>query len=91
MAIIGEGSSTTRPSSFLWIKLCFLEAKTDSLSTFSIHNKTWKAVVTGWENSTVTDGDRKVSAKLELSWTNAKDEASLGNSRALNAIFKDVD
>ena len=57
----------------------------------SIDNKTWKAVIFGWALPQVTDTDGKVSHKLEKDWTEDEDEASLENSRALNAIFYGVD
>lgn len=39
----------------------------------------------------VTDADGKVLAKRNLSWSIVEDEASLGNSRSLNAILNGVD
>ena len=39
----------------------------------------------------MTDVAGKVSLKPEISCLNVEDEESLGNSRALNAIFNGVD
>lgn len=41
-----------------------------------------KIMLIEWEQPIVTDTDGKVSAKLELSWTNVESEAFLENSWA---------
>ncbi|KAA0062820.1 gag-pol polyprotein [Cucumis melo var. makuwa] len=50
-----------------------------------------KAVVNRCKHPNVTDADGKVLAKRNLSWSIVEDEASLGNSRSLNAILNGVD
>lgn len=45
----------------------------------------------GLEYPTKTSEDGKVSPKFELKWSNAEDEAAIGNYHALNALFNDVD
>lgn len=57
----------------------------------SIDSKSRKAVVTGWEHPIVINAIRKVSLRPEITWSNAEDKACLLNSRALNAIFNEVD
>lgn len=90
MDIICEGSFTTRPlvldrSNYAYwkaIMIVFLK---------SIDSKIWKAMVTWLEHITVIDAYGKVLAKPEPSWGSVEDEVSLRNSRALNAIFNDID
>jgi len=58
----------------------------------SLDSKTWKAVIHGWEAPvTVDDKGAVTGPKSEKDWSPTEDEASLGNSRALNAIFNGVD
>ena len=60
----------------------------------SIDNKTWKDIVKGWKHPTkaeVEGTSTNVVDKPEEEWTSAEDEAALGNSKALNAIFNGVD
>ena len=59
----------------------------------SINSKTWKAVLKGWEHPVVLDADGNMTAilKLEEEWSAAEDELTLGNSKALNALFNGVD
>ena len=65
------------------------------MSTFlkSIDNKTWKAVLKGWEHPVALDADenRTVVLKPEEERTTAEDELALENSKALNALFNEVD
>ena len=58
----------------------------------SLDNKTWKAVIHGWE-APVTKDDKGIETGLkpEKDWDHVEDEAALGNSRALNSIFNGVD
>lgn len=86
---IKEGGSITRPPVLDGTNYSYWKVK---MTTFlkSIDSKTWKAVVTRSHSVTSTD-DGKEILKPELQWTEAEDEASLGNSRALNAIFNGVD
>ncbi|MCH94417.1 gag-protease polyprotein, partial [Trifolium medium] len=59
----------------------------------SIDSRTWKAIVTGWETPFVLDkdGNKTAEVKPEKDWSKDEDELSLGNSKALNAIFNGVD
>jgi len=59
----------------------------------SINNKTWKAVLKGWEHPVVLDKDGNKTAVLkpEEEWTTTEDELALENSKALNALFNGVD
>ncbi|XP_057432426.1 uncharacterized protein LOC130725194 [Lotus japonicus] len=60
----------------------------------SIDNKTWKAIVKGWNHPIKGQAEGSTSnaeEKPEEEWTKDEDEASLGNSKALNVIFNGVD
>jgi hypothetical protein len=59
----------------------------------SIDNKTWKAVLRGWENPVQLDddGNRTEVLKPEEEWSADEDDLALGNSKALNALFNGVD
>ncbi|GAU51225.1 hypothetical protein TSUD_412310 [Trifolium subterraneum] len=59
----------------------------------SMDNRTWKAVLKGWEHPKVKDvnGADTDELKPEEEWTAAEDSLALGNSKALNALFNGVD
>jgi len=59
----------------------------------SIDSKTWKAVLKVWEHPMTLDADgkRTDALKPEEEWTAVEDELTLGNSKALNALFNGVD
>jgi hypothetical protein len=52
-----------------------------------------KAVLKGWEHPLVKDKDGKDTNELkpEEEWSKEEDELTLGNSKALNALFNGVD
>ncbi|KAA0053612.1 gag-pol polyprotein [Cucumis melo var. makuwa] len=56
----------------------------------TLDGRAWRALVASYKPSMITvDG---VSApKPKVDWTDAKEQASVGNVRALNAIFNGVD
>ncbi|PNX67515.1 gag-protease polyprotein, partial [Trifolium pratense] len=59
----------------------------------SIDSRTWKAILTGWDHPKIKDaiGVDTKELKLEETWTTAEDTTTLGNSKALNALFNGVD
>ncbi|XP_057449186.1 uncharacterized protein LOC130740550 [Lotus japonicus] len=60
----------------------------------SIDHKTWKAIVKGWNHPIKVQAEGSTSnaeEKPEEEWTKDEDEAALGNSKELNAIFNGVD
>ena len=58
----------------------------------SLDSRTWKAVIHGWEApGTVDDKGAPTGSKPEKDWSPTEDEAALGISCALNAIFNGVD
>ena len=59
----------------------------------SIDRRTWKAILKGWEHPVAldADGNRTAVLKSEEEWTAIEDKQALGDSKALNALFNDVD
>ncbi|CAJ2633234.1 uncharacterized protein LOC123890825 [Trifolium pratense] len=59
----------------------------------SIDNKTWKAVIKGWNHPVIVDKEGKSTLELkpEEDWSKEEDELALGNSKALNALYNGVD
>ncbi|KAK2359883.1 gag-protease polyprotein [Trifolium repens] len=59
----------------------------------SLDNRTWKAVLRGWEHPKVKDanGIDTEELKPEEDLTPAEDTLALGNNKALNALFNGVD
>ncbi|TYK21887.1 gag-pol polyprotein [Cucumis melo var. makuwa] len=53
--------------------------------------RSWRAVISGWEYPTEKDEVGQTVRKSELKWTKDEDDATVGNSRALNALFNVVD
>ena len=50
----------------------------------------WRAIISGWKHPTEKDEISKVTRKSELKWTSEEDDAAVGNSRALKALFNAV-
>ncbi|CAM8937397.1 unnamed protein product [Rhodiola kirilowii] len=57
----------------------------------SLDEKAWKAVLKGWTEPIMNNLTGEPIAKLEALWTEEEDKASMGNSKAMNAIFSAVD
>ena len=90
MALIRKGRSTTRPLVLDGTNYSYQKARMIAFLK-SIDQKTCKAIVTKWSHSEVTNKDEIVSPKPEIEQTVAEEEASTGNSQALNVIFNRVD
>ncbi|TYJ96033.1 gag-pol polyprotein [Cucumis melo var. makuwa] len=56
----------------------------------TLDGKAWRALVGGYEPPMVTVNGVSV-LKPEIDWTDAEEQASVGNARAINAIFNGVD
>ena len=56
----------------------------------TLDGKTQRALVTGYQPPMITVDEVSVP-KPEVDWTDAEEQASIGNARALNAIFNGVD
>ncbi|CAM8917976.1 unnamed protein product [Rhodiola kirilowii] len=57
----------------------------------SLDEKAWKAILIGWTHPTMANLVGEVVPKLEALWTEDEEKASIGNSKAMNAIFSGVD
>ncbi|CAM8999210.1 unnamed protein product [Rhodiola kirilowii] len=57
----------------------------------SLDEKAWKAVLKGWTEPMMNNLTGEPIAKPEALWTEEEDKASMGNSKAMNAIFSAVD
>jgi len=57
----------------------------------SIDSKTWKTVLKGRDHSLVKDGKDTTELKPEEEWSKEEDELILGNTKALNTLFNEVD
>ncbi|CAM8908560.1 unnamed protein product [Rhodiola kirilowii] len=57
----------------------------------SLDEKAWRAVMIGWTEPMMANPEEAVMPKPEALWSEADDEAAVGNSKALNAIFYGVD
>ncbi|TYK05471.1 Copia protein [Cucumis melo var. makuwa] len=85
MEIIREGPSASRPPILddknysYWKPRMIFFIKT-------LDGKAWRALVAGYEPPIVTMDGVSVP-KPEVDWTDAKEQASIGNARAINAIF----
>ncbi|TYK21443.1 gag-pol polyprotein [Cucumis melo var. makuwa] len=88
MEIIREGPSASRPPILggknysYWKPRMIFFIKT-------LDGKAWRALVSGYEPSMITMNGVSVP-KPEIDWTDAEEQASVGNARAINAIFNGV-
>ncbi|CAM8999261.1 unnamed protein product [Rhodiola kirilowii] len=57
----------------------------------SLDETAWKAVLKGWTEPIMNNLTKEPIAKPEALWTEEEDKASMGNSKAMNAIFSAVD
>ncbi|CAM8944927.1 unnamed protein product [Rhodiola kirilowii] len=85
-----EGQSTTRPPLLEGSNYASWKPKMKSFLK-SLDERAWKAVLTGWTEPTMENLTGEVVPKPEALWTEADDRASVGNSKAMNAIFSGVD
>lgn len=59
----------------------------------SLDSRAWKAVIIGWSHPVTEgeDGEPTTKLKPEEDWSKEEDELALGNSKALNAKFNEID
>ncbi|TYJ96973.1 gag-pol polyprotein [Cucumis melo var. makuwa] len=89
MEIIREGPSASRPpvpdgKNYLYWKPRMI------FSIKTLDEKAWRVLVAGYEPPMVTVDGVSVP-KPKVDWTDAEEQASVGNARAINAIFNGVD
>ncbi|KAA0035587.1 gag-pol polyprotein [Cucumis melo var. makuwa] len=87
---IHEGNSTTRPPLIDGGNYGYWKSRME-VFLMSLDIRSWRAIISGWENPTEKDETGKVTRKSELKWTSEEDDVAVGNSRALNALFNVVD
>ncbi|CAM8982516.1 unnamed protein product [Rhodiola kirilowii] len=85
-----EGQSTTRPPLLEGSNYASWKPKMKSFLK-SLDERAWKAVLTGWTKPTMENLIGEAVPKPEALWTEAEDKVSMGNSKAMNAIFSGVD
>ncbi|KAA0038419.1 gag-pol polyprotein [Cucumis melo var. makuwa] len=89
MEIIREGPSASRPpvpdgkNYLYWKPRMIFFVKT-------LDEKAWRVLVAGYEPPMVTVDGVSVP-KPKVDWTDAEEQASVGNARAINAIFNGMD
>ncbi|CAM8883259.1 unnamed protein product [Rhodiola kirilowii] len=57
----------------------------------SLDERAWKAILKGWTEPMMNNLTGEPVPKPEAPWTEEEDKASMGNSKAMNAIFSAVD
>ncbi|CAM8994277.1 unnamed protein product [Rhodiola kirilowii] len=85
-----EGQSTTRPPLLEGSNYASCKPKMKSFLK-SLDEWAWKAVLTRWTEPKMENLTGEAVPKPEALWTEADDKASMGNSKAMNAIFSGVD
>ncbi|CAM9000494.1 unnamed protein product [Rhodiola kirilowii] len=85
-----EGQSTTRPPLLEGSNYASWKPKMKSFLK-SLDEKAWKVVLIGWTQPMMESLTGEVVPKPEALWDDANEKASIGNSKAMNAIFSGVD
>ncbi|CAM8882597.1 unnamed protein product [Rhodiola kirilowii] len=85
-----EGQSTTRPPLLEGSNYASRKPKMKSFLK-SLDERAWTAVLTRWTEPTMENLTGEAVPKPEALWTEVDDKASMGNSKAMNAIFSGVD
>ncbi|KAA0045558.1 gag-pol polyprotein [Cucumis melo var. makuwa] len=90
MDIIREGNSTTRLPVLDEANYRYRKAQMTAF-LMSLEIKCLRVVLVRSKPPIETDEASKVTRKSELIWSSAEDEAAVGNSQALNALFNVAD
>ncbi|CAM8994086.1 unnamed protein product [Rhodiola kirilowii] len=85
-----EGQSITRPPLLKGLNYATWKPVMRSFLK-SLDKKAWKAVLKGWTEPIMNNLNGEPIAKPEALWTEEEDKASMGKSKAMNAIFSVVD
>ncbi|CAM8931948.1 unnamed protein product [Rhodiola kirilowii] len=84
-----EGQSITRPPLLEGSNYAMWKPVMRSFLK-SLDEKAWRAVIRGWTEPMMNNLTGEPVLKLEALWTEDEDKASMGNSKAMNAIFSAV-
>ncbi|CAM8977850.1 unnamed protein product [Rhodiola kirilowii] len=85
-----EGQSITRPPLLEGLNYATWKPVMRSFLK-SLDEKAWRAVMRGWTKPMMNNLTGEPVPKPEALWTEEEDKASMGNSKAMNAIFSAVD
>ncbi|CAM8877637.1 unnamed protein product [Rhodiola kirilowii] len=84
-----EGQSITRPPLLEGLNYATWNPVMRSFLK-SLDEKAWRAVIRGWTEPMMNNLTGEPVLKPEALWTEDEDKASMGNSKAMNAIFSAV-
>ncbi|KAA0056407.1 gag-pol polyprotein [Cucumis melo var. makuwa] len=87
---IREGNSTTRLPLVDGGNCGYWKSRMEAF-LMSLDMRCWRTIISGWEHPTEKNETGKITRRSELKWTSEEDDAVVGNSRALNALFNAVD
>ncbi|KAA0052057.1 gag-pol polyprotein [Cucumis melo var. makuwa] len=87
---IREGNSTTRPPLLDGGNYGYWKSRVEAF-LMSLDMRCWRAIILGWEHLTENDETGKITRKSKLKWTSEENDAAVGNSSALNALFNAID
>ncbi|CAM8899901.1 unnamed protein product [Rhodiola kirilowii] len=86
---LNEGQSITRPPLLEGSNYATWKPVMRSFLK-SLDEKAWRAVIRGWTEPMMNNLTGEPVLKPEALWTEDEDKASMGNSKAMNAIFSAV-
>ncbi|CAM8956702.1 unnamed protein product [Rhodiola kirilowii] len=85
-----EGQSTTRPPLLVGSNYASWKPKMKSFLK-SLDEKAWMSVLIGWTQPVMESLTGETVLKPEALWDEADEKTSIGNLKAMNAIFSRVD
>ncbi|CAM8966303.1 unnamed protein product [Rhodiola kirilowii] len=87
---IKEGQSTTRLVLLEGPNYGYWKARMKAFIK-NVDEKAWRYVLTGWNTPLLATDEGKIVPKPETEWSEQEERLAMGNAKALNAIFSDVD
>ncbi|CAM8940621.1 unnamed protein product [Rhodiola kirilowii] len=85
-----EGQSTNRPPLLEGPIYSYWKSKIKAFLK-SLDEKAWRDVLVGWTQPLMVNAEGIMVIKPQALWTDADEKASVGNAKAMNAIFSGVD
>ncbi|CAM8920238.1 unnamed protein product [Rhodiola kirilowii] len=85
-----EGQSTNRPPLLEVPIYGYWKTKMKAFLNY-LDEKAWRAVLIGWTQPMMANTEGVMVVKPEALWTDADEKASVGNAKAMNAIFSRLD